>query len=79
MLVGGVGWMAGPACLIPAQSVKLYELASAQEWEAAMVLQRQLWGMNQLFCQIFAGSLHQRWAQAAGISGGRPIAPAGQP
>ncbi len=29
MMIGGVGWMAGPACLIPAQSVRLYELAAA--------------------------------------------------
>src|SRR6202051_2874216 len=26
MLIGGVGWMAGPACVIPRQSVRLYEL-----------------------------------------------------
>src|SRR5512135_165940 len=26
MLIGGVGWMAGPACVAPRQSVELYEL-----------------------------------------------------
>ena len=26
MLIGGVGWMAGPACIVPRQSVELYEL-----------------------------------------------------
>ena len=26
MLIGGVGWMAGPACIVPRQSVRLYEL-----------------------------------------------------
>jgi 4-hydroxy-tetrahydrodipicolinate synthase len=26
MLIGGVGWMAGPACVIPRQSVALYDL-----------------------------------------------------
>src|SRR5437763_1145004 len=26
MLIGGVGWMAGPACIIPRQSVALYDL-----------------------------------------------------
>ena len=26
MLIGGVGWMAGPACIIPRQSVELYNL-----------------------------------------------------
>ena len=30
MLIGGVGWMAGPACVIPHQSVELYNLCSAQ-------------------------------------------------
>ena len=28
MLIGGVGWMAGPACIVPRQSVKLYEFAA---------------------------------------------------
>ena len=27
MLLGGVGWMAGPACVVPRQSAALYELA----------------------------------------------------
>ena len=36
MLIGGVGWMAGPACLIPGQSVRLYELARAGGWVGAM-------------------------------------------
>ena len=26
MMIGGVGWMAGPACIIPRQSVALYDL-----------------------------------------------------
>jgi len=29
MLIGGVGWMAGPACVIPRQSVRLYEHLAA--------------------------------------------------
>jgi 4-hydroxy-tetrahydrodipicolinate synthase len=29
MLIGGVGWMAGPACVVPRQSVRLYDLCSA--------------------------------------------------
>src|SRR6516225_5406657 len=33
MLIGGVGWMAGPACIVPRQSVALYELARRGEWE----------------------------------------------
>src|ERR1700730_11674674 len=33
MLIGGVGWMAGPACLIPRQSVELYNLCRAARWD----------------------------------------------
>ena len=29
MMIGGGGWMAGPACLVPEQSVELYELCRA--------------------------------------------------
>src|SRR3954470_22129110 len=43
MLIGGVGWMAGPACAIPRQSVKLYELCQAARWPEAMQMQRELW------------------------------------
>ena len=40
MLIGGVGWMAGPACIVPRQSVQLYELCKAKRWDEALVLQR---------------------------------------
>ena len=36
MLLGGVGWMAGPACLAPCASVRLYELCRAGRWAEAM-------------------------------------------
>ena len=44
MLIGGVGWMAGPACVVPRQSVRLYDLCRAGRWDEAMTLQRKLWG-----------------------------------
>ena len=43
MLIGGVGWMAGPACIVPRQSVELYEICKAARWEEAHGLQRPLW------------------------------------
>jgi 4-hydroxy-tetrahydrodipicolinate synthase len=52
MLIGGVGWIAGPACIIPEQSVALYELARAGAWDKAMALQRKLWGVNQAFANM---------------------------
>ena len=51
MLIGGVGWMAGPACIIPRQSVELYDLCKAERWEEAMALQRRLWRVNEAFAR----------------------------
>src|ERR1700752_4274355 len=41
MLIGGLGWMAGPACIIPRQSVALYVLCRAKRWDEAIGLQRK--------------------------------------
>lgn len=51
MLIGGVGWMAGPACVAPRQSVELYELCHKGDWSAAMALQRRLWNLNEAFAK----------------------------
>jgi len=51
MLSGGVGWMAGPACVVPRQSARLYDLCRAGKWEEAMRLQRRLWRMNRVFAK----------------------------
>ena len=51
MLIGGVGWMAGPACIIPRQSVALYELCKAGRWDEALALQRRLWRVNEAFAR----------------------------
>lgn len=51
MLIGGVGWMAGPACLIPSQSVALYELCQDGQWDKAMAAQREVWALNQVFAK----------------------------
>src|SRR3989449_1051945 len=52
MLIGGVGWMAGPACIIPRQSVALYDLCRAGKWPQAMELQRRLWRINEAFAPL---------------------------
>ncbi len=51
MLIGGVGWMAGPACVAPSQSVELYETCRRGDWQAAMALQRPPWALNQVFAK----------------------------
>jgi len=44
--------MAGPACLIPRESVRLYELCQQGNWDEAMDLQRKLWRINEMFAQF---------------------------
>ena len=51
MLIGGKGWMAGPACIAPRQSIELYELCRRGDWPAAMALQRRLWALNEVFAR----------------------------
>lgn len=51
MLIGGLGWMAGPSCVAPAASVRLYDLCRAGDWTAAMALQRDLWALNEAFAR----------------------------
>jgi 4-hydroxy-tetrahydrodipicolinate synthase len=71
MLIGGKGWMAGPACVLPRQSVALYEACRRGDWSAAVALQRPLWRINEAFA---------KWNLAACIKGalalqGYPVGP----
>jgi 4-hydroxy-tetrahydrodipicolinate synthase len=75
MLIGGVGWMAGPACLIPSQSVKLYELAIAKKWDEAMTLQRKLWDINQVFAKYSLAACIKAGLKLQGFPVGDPLPP----
>ena len=75
MLIGGRGWLAGPSCLIPAQSVALYDLCIAGDWEGAMVLQRQLWGVNQVFARFNLAAAVKAGLQLQGFDCGAPAPP----
>lgn len=75
MLIGGVGWMAGPACVIPRQSVRLYDLCKAQRWDEAMVLQRRLWGLNEAFARYNLAACIKTGLAIQGYEVGDPVAP----
>ena len=75
MLIGGVGWMAGPACVIPRQSVALYELARRGEWDAAMTLQRELWAVNQAFAKYGLAACIKGALGLQGFPVGVPLPP----
>jgi 4-hydroxy-tetrahydrodipicolinate synthase len=75
MLIGGVGWMAGPACVIPRQSVRLYDLCRAGQWPEAMALQRDLWRINEAFARFNLAACIKAGLQLQGYDVGSPIAP----
>src|SRR5690349_15057690 len=75
MQIGGVGWMAGPACLVPRQSVRLYELCRAGRWEEAIRLQRALWRINEAFARFNLAACIKAGLQIQGYEVGDPIPP----
>jgi 4-hydroxy-tetrahydrodipicolinate synthase len=75
MLIGGVGWMAGPACLVPRQSVRLYDLAIARKWDEAMALQSKLWRVNQVFAKYSLAACIKAGLQLQGFAVGDPLPP----
>jgi 4-hydroxy-tetrahydrodipicolinate synthase len=75
MLIGGVGWMAGPACVVPRQSVRLYELCRAGSWPQAMALQRELWRINEIFARFNLAACIKAALQLQGYDVGDPISP----
>jgi len=75
MLIGGVGWMAGPACLIPRQSVELYNLCKAARWDDALKLQRKLWRLNEAFARYNLAACIKAGLAIQGYEVGDPIAP----
>jgi 4-hydroxy-tetrahydrodipicolinate synthase len=75
MLIGGLGWMAGPACIIPRQSVELYNLCKARQWDAAMALQRRLWRINEAFARFNLAGCIKAGLSLQGYDVGDPIPP----
>ena len=75
MLIGGRGWMAGPACVAPRDSVKLYELCKAARWDEALALQRRLWRLNEAFAKFNLAACIKAGLSIQGYEVGDPIAP----
>ncbi|MEZ2128212.1 MULTISPECIES: dihydrodipicolinate synthase family protein [unclassified Sinorhizobium] len=75
MMIGGVGWMAGPACIVPRQSIALYEAAKAGNWSQAMELQRPLWRVNEIFAKYSIAACIKTALDLEGFPVGAPMAP----
>ena len=75
MMFGGVGWMAGPAGVIPSQSVRLYELARSRRWDEAISLQKRLWSINRIFQKYALAPCIKACLEIQGFPVGPPIPP----
>ena len=75
MLIGGKGWMAGPACIVPKQSVELYDRCRRGDWKSAMKLQRQLWCINQVFAKYNLAACIKGGLELQGYAVGTPLPP----
>lgn len=75
MMIGGVGWMAGPACIVPRQSIALYEAAKAGNWSEATELQRPLWRVNEIFAKYSIAACIKTALDLQGFPVGAPMAP----
>lgn len=75
MMLGGVGWMAGPACIIPEQSVKLYNLAREKKWDEGLEYQKKLWDINMSFQKYGLAPCIKAALEIQGFDVGDPIAP----
>src|SRR5512135_2183556 len=75
MLIGGVGWMAGPACIVPRESVRLFDLCRAGQWNEAMKLQRELWRINEAFARFNLAACIKAGLQIQGYAVGDPVPP----
>ncbi|MBW2364355.1 MAG: dihydrodipicolinate synthase family protein [Deltaproteobacteria bacterium] len=77
-MMGGVGWMAGPACLIPEQCVDLFNLAQQKNWKEALELQKKLWSLNVAFQKYSLAACVKAGLEMQGFPVGSPMPPQGQ-
>src|ERR1700737_1110803 len=75
MLIGGVGWMAGPACIISRPRRGPYNLRQAACWDEALTLQRKLWRLNEAFARYNLAACIKAGLAIQGYDVGDPIPP----
>jgi 4-hydroxy-tetrahydrodipicolinate synthase len=73
--LGGVGWMAGPACVMPRECVRLYTLARAGRMQEAMAEQRKQWAMNEAFTKYSLAACIKTALRLQGFDVGDPMSP----
>lgn len=75
LMMGGKGWFAGPACVLPTQSVDLYAACMRGDWNDAMKMQKSLWPFNEVFARYRLASCLKVALNSQGYEVGDPIPP----
>jgi len=75
MMLGGAGWMAGPACVAAPPSIRLYDLCRAGKWDEAMAVQRNLWSINEIFARHNLAACIKAGLESQGFDVGNPLPP----
>jgi 4-hydroxy-tetrahydrodipicolinate synthase len=73
--LGGVGWMAGPACVMPRECVRLYALARQDRMAEAMAEQRRQWAINEAFTKYSLAACIKTALRLQGFDVGDAIPP----
>jgi 4-hydroxy-tetrahydrodipicolinate synthase len=74
-LLGGIGWMAGPACVVPEAAAELYRRVTSGDVQGALALQRPLWSINECFRKYPLAACIKAALQIRGYAVGDPIRP----
>ena len=75
LMMGGVGWMGGPVCLMPELSRRLVDLGREGRIDEAWPLQRRLWGLNAVFQKHGLAACVKAGLEIQGFPVGLPLAP----
>ncbi len=73
--LGGVGWMAGPACVMPRECVRLYTLARQDRMAEALAEQRRQWAMNEAFTKYSLAACIKTALRLQGFDVGDAVPP----
>lgn len=74
-MLGGVGWMAGPACVVPEAAAELLRLVRTGDLTGALELQHSLWAVNEVFRRYPLAACIKAALELRGYPVGDPIRP----
>lgn len=76
MLLGAIGWMSGPACVFPRESVLMYDLCREGRYEDAVALERTINPALAAFRKYGPAPTTKALLRARGLDMGDTVAPA---